>query len=760
MGVPMRRGILILILGVLMVAPTVAQQGDGAGSPWGYGTKTITTVTAKSMPFNAANQTVTLEALVTDTRVVQGGTFTFSVFTNTGTLVGTPVTSGTVVNGAGQAVYTLPGGTPQQILLVVAGFSGAPGFAASYGVATLTITAPEPVALPTTTTVSSLAIPQSAVERTVTLNANLATDPVRTISEGTVTFTLTDAGSAVIGTPVSAAVVDNRATGSYVVPEGLPVQTLTITAVFDGTANFLTSTGTGLLTIESVPMFLSPLRLPYGVVRQPYSQALTCNGTTPASTSVTGDLPPGLTLSDTGILSGIPTAAGAYTFTATLTDAMGSSGSHVYVLHIEDPKPLVVGSGSGATAEVKTFEANGTVPPGAASDFVAYDPSFLGGVRVAIGDVNGDGILDRITAAGPTGTPHVEVFDGGTATVLASFLAFADMTPGGLYVASGDVDNDGRADIVVGRGSGDSQIRVFSGRTGAVIRDFDAFGPAEPDGVRVGVADVNGDGFADIIAGAGPGAPPTVQVFNGATLAVLATFDAYAGWIGDGIYVAGGDVNGDGFGDIITGAGAGGGPHVRVFDGVTFTELASFFAFDPAFPGGVRVAAADLNGDRQAEIITGMGPGGQPSVRVFDLEAGMLGDFLAYDAAFTGGVYVAGVTPMPRMAVDIPARDSTVSGTFLIAGWAFDPAACDCVGADAIHVWAYPVAGGAPVFVGTGELGGDRPDVAAAFGTRFEYSGFHLTGTLPSGVYDLVVYVHNSVSGTFNNRRVVRVTVQ
>jgi hypothetical protein len=535
---------------------------------------------------------------------------------------------------------------------------------------------------------------------------------------------------------------------------------LTITAVFGGTASFLSSTGSGLLTIGAAPVVLSPLRLPYGVVRQPYSQALTANGTAPANTSVTGDLPPGLTLSEAGILGGIPTTAGAFTFTATLTDSLGTSGSQTYVLHVEDPKPIVVGSGSGATAEVKTFEANGTVLPGAASDFVAYDPSFLGGVRVAIGDVNGDGVPDRITAAGPSGSPHVEVFDGVTGAAMASFFAFPDMAPGGLYVASGDVDNDGRADIVVGRGSGIGQIRVFSGRTGEVIRDILPIVPTLPDGVRVAVADINGDGFADIIAGAGPGAPPNVQVFNGATSLMLATFDAYAGWIGDGVYVAGGDVNGDGFGDIITGAGAGGGPHVRVFDGVTFTELAGFFAFDPAFSGGVRVAAADLNGDGQAEIITGMGPGGQPSVRVFDLETGMLGDFLAYDAAFTGGVYVAGVAPMPRMAVDVPARDGTVSGTFLTAGWAFDPAACDCVGADAIHVWAYPVAGGTPVFVGAATLGDPRPDVAAAFGTRFENSGFHLTGTLPPGVYDLVVYVHSSVSGTFNNRRVVRTTVQ
>ena len=78
--------------------------------------------------------------------------------------------------------------------------------------------------------------------------------------------------------------------------------------------------------------------------------------------------------------------------------------------------------------------------------------------------------------------------------------------------------------------------------------------------------------------------------------------------------MAAGDVNGDGHADIITGAGAGGGPHVSVFSGTDLSILASFFAYDPAFTGGVTVAAGDVNGDGLADIVTGAGAGGGPHV--------------------------------------------------------------------------------------------------------------------------------------------------
>jgi uncharacterized repeat protein (TIGR01451 family) len=132
--------------------------------------------------------------------------------------------------------------------------------------------------------------------------------------------------------------------------------------------------------------------------------------------------------------------------------------------------------------------------------------------------------------------------------------------------------------------------------------------------VRAG-CDGNGDGLDEIVTGAGPGGGPHVLVFDmaGGRPTTLASFYAYDPAFGGGVYVACGDLDGDGRAEVVTGAGGGGGPHVRAFSfpvtgGVI--EIASFFAYDPLFGGGVRVATADVDGDGVSEIITAAGPGG------------------------------------------------------------------------------------------------------------------------------------------------------
>jgi hypothetical protein len=98
---------------------------------------------------------------------------------------------------------------------------------------------------------------------------------------------------------------------------------------------------------------------------------------------------------------------------------------------------------------------------------------------------------------------------------------------------------------------------------------------------------------------------------------------------------------------------------------------------------------------------------------------------------------------------------------FTVAGWAADLDDALGTGVDAVHVWAYPVGGADPVFVGLAALGGNRPDVAAVYGRRFAKSGYGVTGTgLPAGDYDLAVFVWSTVRQGFAPARTVRVTVR
>lgn len=265
---------------------------------------------------------------------------------------------------------------------------------------------------------------------------------------------------------------------------------------------------------------------------------------------------------------------------------------------------------------------------------------FAGEVRVAVGDVTGDGVPDVVVGAGPGAGPHVKVFDSATLQEVRSFYAFDPAFRGGVSVAAGDVTGDGTADLVVGSGFGASHVKVFDGATGAEVRSFLAF-PGFAGGVTVAAGDLDGDGIADLLVGAGPGAAPHVKAFGGRTGEVLLSLFAFDPAFTGGVNVGGGDLDGNGRAEVVVGAGPGAAPEVRVFDAAG-ALLGGFGAFDSGFRGGVRVGVADGNGDAVADVLVGAGPGAGPHVRAFAWPAlAVVESRLAFDPAATGGVYVA-----------------------------------------------------------------------------------------------------------------------
>jgi cyclophilin family peptidyl-prolyl cis-trans isomerase len=264
-----------------------------------------------------------------------------------------------------------------------------------------------------------------------------------------------------------------------------------------------------------------------------------------------------------------------------------------------------------------------------------------GGVSLAAGNVIGDGLTDVVTGAGPGFGPDVEVFNGADGALFNSFFAYDAGFRGGVSVAIGDVDGDGVPDIITGAGPGGGpNVRVFRATDGALLDSFMAYDPRFTGGVNVAVGDVFGDGHLDIITGAGPGGGPNVKVFRASDNTLLNSFMAYDPGFSGGVTVAAADLEGTGKTDIVTGPGPGGGPNVRVFRGDDGTLLNSFMAYNPHFQGGVNVAAGQ--GSEGPELVTGAGPGGGPHVQVFTgVAATLTNSFMAYSPSFHNGVNVA-----------------------------------------------------------------------------------------------------------------------
>jgi hypothetical protein len=283
----------------------------------------------------------------------------------------------------------------------------------------------------------------------------------------------------------------------------------------------------------------------------------------------------------------------------------------------------------GSSPTVIVYNPDGSVR----FNFMPFSPAFKGGITVTTGDLTDDGVQDIIIGAGPGADPHVEIFDGATGAMISSFDAFAASFRGGVTLATADINGDGYDDLIVGAASGSSpNVKVFNGQTGAELMSFLAFAPGMTNGVTVAGGDVNGDGYGDIIVGTRAGSAPLVSVFSGRDLSLLYSFDPFApGFLG-GVSVAAGAVNGDGKTDIVVGAGAGADPQVAVFDGATGQHLRSFLAFAPAFRGGVNVGVTTL-ADGATAIVAGAGYGGGGDTRYFGSDGSVTDTF--FGAALT-----------------------------------------------------------------------------------------------------------------------------
>lgn len=287
--------------------------------------------------------------------------------------------------------------------------------------------------------------------------------------------------------------------------------------------------------------------------------------------------------------------------------------------------------------------------------------NYSGGFTLATGDVNGDGIADQIYS--PRTTGQVTVLNGADLKPMGSLYPFGQQFRGSLSIAVGDVNGDGFGDIIAAPASIGyaPHVIAMSGKnfTTTLFSQY-AYSVQFLGGVSVASGEVNGDGAKDIITAPMAGAPPHIVSFNAITGKVLQSYYAYDPRYMGGTSIATADLNNDGFTEIITAASAYA-PHVVVVDSKLAMQYpsdpakfvkASFYAYAPSFAGGVRVATVkDINGDGFDDVMTVPGPGAGPNTVRFngkDLmqnNVKVIDSFFAYSpsdpsANYYGGAFV------------------------------------------------------------------------------------------------------------------------
>ncbi|MFH0951565.1 MAG: FG-GAP-like repeat-containing protein, partial [Patescibacteria group bacterium] len=173
---------------------------------------------------------------------------------------------------------------------------------------------------------------------------------------------------------------------------------------------------------------------------------------------------------------------------------------------------IVTGTAAGGGPQVRIFDRDQKL----VSQFFAYDPRFKNGITVAAGDVDGDGHIEIVTGTGPNSAPHVRIFDL-YGNLEGQFYAYPNFFQIGVDIAVADVNGDGRDEIITGPlGNGGPHVKIFTLQNGnyQVIGEFFAYASFFRGGVSVTAGDLNNDGRAEIVTAPYSKGGPHIRVFK------------------------------------------------------------------------------------------------------------------------------------------------------------------------------------------------------------------------------------------------------
>jgi hypothetical protein len=299
-------------------------------------------------------------------------------------------------------------------------------------------------------------------------------------------------------------------------------------------------------------------------------------------------------------------------------------------------KNIIVGAGPRQenAGVVKVYTADGVETT---VGFIAHQYGY--GVNVAAGDIDRDGYDEIITAPGPgaENPAEIRVFDrNGNELTDLRFTAY--QYGYGANVASGDFNGDGKYEVIVGTGAGPDNpayVKVYVYNEVQQVMEDSGINLLAYDnklyGVKVAAGDIDYDGIDELITVPGPERRNRgivkiweVDTSSGAGQWKVSLLKEYVvtSRYGYSVNIASGDVNGDGYAEIITGAGASrrARDEIRIYD--REGELIGKFMAHMVRSYGINIASGDIDNDGVAEIVAGAGPGprNRAIVKVFNMD--------------------------------------------------------------------------------------------------------------------------------------------
>jgi hypothetical protein len=304
---------------------------------------------------------------------------------------------------------------------------------------------------------------------------------------------------------------------------------------------------------------------------------------------------------------------------------------------------ILAGAGPIGSTHLRSFYVSGEK---AEIDSWALDRHILGGADVAAADITGDGRDEIIFGAGPGSKPLVSIRDRNNKEI-STFLAYNENFRGGIRVAAGDVDGDGKDEIITApRAGGGGQVLIYEADGTRRSLEFWPYGPYFRGGIDVAVGNIDlSEPKQEIIVAPESGYKPLVKIYKPKWgNEIYSEFLAFAENFTGGVRLAVADVDLDGVDEVIVGAASRGG-HVRVLEPKDGSPRGiDYFPFGPTYRSGVDVSAADFDGDGKPEIIIGSSGNSTAHIKVyrFNFQREILAEFWPYGKNFFGGCNVTG----------------------------------------------------------------------------------------------------------------------